>query len=441
MIEYRNMLLLEDGREIPTEFVSRRGLSDFTKRIGKKTTVDFVGFILDKNGVIVSLPKHFYPTGVWNKYINKDEGEVLGDITDLMTLLAKGSSSVSHGDLTNFPIDSYIEIQNYFKKFGLFSKKLTQVKSGYAGHIDWKATFRRSSKIIQENGILFMPFQITQTINRSSFISECMEYALSKSYSDFKGYLNFLTPYNFRTNNPFFNNYKRCKAELVKIKQFFFKDTEKKLIEALIQYFEWLSRRNDKIVIATKNFELYWEALVSVLLDTKFGGVDSNGKIIFADNVDNKFVFKPPKEKVEDSRLLELQSRAGFSIAFDHIRYGEEIYLFDSKYISSDSMGSLNYKQAFYYYYLRGLYPQSTIINGLIIPTSKNYSYSIHIDRDRKSIFDVENFNIYEVDKQKIDGLKILEHKANLRMCLKIAASNLGYFQSRLLKSQSMIKI
>ena len=433
MIEYPNLIGFEDGSTISSSMVDERGLSDLTKRQGKKTTISFVGIVIDNLGVIVSLPKHFYPKAFWENQSRIEKDIFLTETSDLFSILAKGSSTSGKGELTNFPIDSYFKIQDYYKKYGLFTKKAYNIASGYSGNISWKETFQKSQKIVQASSILYFPFQIKKNVNLNSFISECMEYALSKTYTDFYEYLDFVTPYRLKTNNQIFNNHKRCKAELIKIKKEYFKDTEKDLIDALISYFEWLTRREEKIVIATRNFELYWEALVAVILDIEFNGVTSNGQIIFGNNQMGRFYFKPPLENIEDEKLLKLQGRKGFSIAFDHIRYDNNyIVLFDSKYTTDDSMNSFNYKQAFYYYYLKSKYPNSTIINGLILPTSSNYRHSIHVDRESKSIYDVNRNVISEIDMHKIDGLKIIEHNLNLRNALSVSSSHISHFLEKI---------
>ena len=60
-------------------------------------------------------------------------------------------------------------------------------------------------------------------------------------------------------------------------------------------------------------------------------------------------------------------------------------------------MNSFNYKQAFYYYYLRGKYKNAIIRNALILPTSGERKTIVHVDR------------------QHIDGLYIREEYINLR--------------------------
>ena len=103
-----------------------------------------------------------------------------------------------------------------------------------------------------------------------------------------------------------------------------------------------------------------------------------------------------------DIEQRKKDERSRFSIQFDHYlkivtgRSQPLILLFDSKYFSND-VNSFNYKQAFYYYYLRGKYKNAIIRNALIIPTSGKRETVVHVDR------------------RHIDGLYILEEYINLK--------------------------
>jgi len=149
-------------------------------------------------------------------------------------------------------------------------------------------------------------------------------------------------------------------------------------------------------------------------------------------------VFKGKKLKVEDSQLLAIQGRSGFSIEFDHIRFDEsEILLFDSKYVKDDKIKGLNYKQAFYYYYLLSQFPGKRIVNGLILPTSSVYSHAVHIDRETKIIYDPKTSQFTTLDKNFIDGLKIIEHKVNLKSVIEVGSKFPKELKINLLKNKN----
>lgn len=138
---------------------------------------------------------------------------------------------------------------------------------------------------------------------------------------------------------------------------------------------------------------------------------------------------------MEDENLVSIQRREGSSIAFDHFREEEKkIFLFDSKYTKNDKMPGLNYKQAFYHYYLMSIFPDKTIVNGLILPTSSTYSHYLHVDRATRVIFNPDNFDFYTTDSSFVDGLKIMEHKINLKETIELGARNIDRFRSNMLK-------
>lgn len=226
-------------------------------------------------------------------------------------------------------------------------------------------------------------------------------------------YSNYFTgaiPYNKNLINPIFNNFELCYKKLISIRNRYFKDFEKKLINAIINYFKWKSQNSKNIKMLTTKFETYWEKLVENYLNKNFVGLDENENLIIESRKkDNNIKFKKIKKYVELDIIQKYTNK--YSIEFDHLYINQEtqvIYLFDSKYYNNE-INSLNYKQAFYYYYLYNLYPNYKIYNGLILPTEKEYYNKVHVDRSIQK-------NIEHNKKQ--DGLKIIEHYINISQIL-----------------------
>ena len=435
MFKIDNIILVEDEEKVDNGFVKEKRIGRYTKRIGDTVYISFVGLILNREDLIISVPKHFYELSDFSSNSELTKEQIILDIQKLLEIILKGESSFDGSKEQNFPIDSYMTIQSFYRKFGLYTKKHKLEYTGYCGKINWKNTIKKSNKVIQENGIVFFPFHLEKNIDVNNFISECMEFVLGYTYLKFSSFFDFLLPYKFQVRNPIFNDFKFCSIELQKIKVRYFKDIEKSLIDALISFFTWLSISDDKIIIATKNFELYWEALVDIWLNKKFEAVLPNGGIITGENKKYTFLFKDELRKVEDKYLLNIQRRKGFSIQFDHYSDDEnQTFLFDSKYTKKDQMSGLNYKQAFYHYYLSTIFPNKKIINGLILPTSSTYSHYIHVDRATKVVFDTNNFNLYTTDSHFIDGLKIIEHKVNLKEVIQLGARYIEDLKSNILK-------
>ncbi|HGI4203457.1 TPA: LlaJI family restriction endonuclease, partial [Streptococcus agalactiae] len=273
-------------------------------------------------------------------------------------------------------------------------------ENGYAGNIDWNRTVNKSNKIIQKKGVIFFPFTIKRTRDKSVFISECMNYVLSDA-SRYKKIINTIMPYEYINKNNIFNNLRYVLNELKKIRNLYFKDIEKRLINNLIEYIEWKSTTRDNIRLITLKFENYWEIMINEYLNDGFCGIEED-QIIWGENKQNKF-SKPEMEYVESvEKRLQHRGRSPYKIQYDHIFIDDDnhkIVLFDSKYFNAE-VDQLNYKQLFYHYNLKQKYPEFLIYNGLLLPTEKNYYTKIHVDRT------------------DLDGVKIVEHYINLNSVL-----------------------
>ena len=171
-----------------------------------------------------------------------------------------------------------------------------------------------------------------------------------------------------------------------------------------------------------EGFPSYWESMIHVLLNKTFSGI-SDDKLILKNEPTYKFVKRTENTESEENRIYSNTQR--FSIEFDHLSISEnkdEIILFDSKYMKSIS--ELNYKQAFYYYFLKEMYPQSTIHNGLIAPTHGAPYNKVHIDRTWiKGVSKVKGYS---------DGLKIVVHYLNLKTVIDFSLSNILDFKKEM---------
>ena len=159
------------------------------------------------------------------------------------------------------------------------------------------------------------------------------------------------------------------------------------------------SNRSKSSKFLTLYFEWFWERMVHSYL--------SNHVLISGDDYEITTELQPTKLNIIKPDNMDIEQRkkgerSRFSIQFDHYleivtgRSQPLILLFDSKYFYND-VNAFNYKQAFYYYYLRGKYKDAIIRNALIIPTSG------------------ENETVVHVDRQHIDGLYIREEYINLK--------------------------
>ncbi|EGQ3996202.1 LlaJI family restriction endonuclease, partial [Staphylococcus pseudintermedius] len=397
-------IIINDGQEVSDNFIEEWDLEKYCKNYNGIKRIGFVGIILKRGKTLISFPKHY-------KLKSKRE-QLLNEINKLIYIISL--NRISHGSFgfednnrDEFPIKAYFYVLDYFKKYGLYITSNKYEEYGYEGNIDWNRTINKSNKVIQKEGMIFLPFVIRKVEDVTVFISECMNYVLSDATS-FSEFLRFICPYKSLDSvgfNPNFNNYDYVVKELYKIKNKFFKDSEKRLIRGLIEYFQWKSSHSEYVRLVTFKFENYWESMINNYLCSNFQGI-KNDKIIWCENTGLNFE-KGKKEYAESNFILEKKKKSqeaynSFRLEFDHLYIDDQIdmiYLFDSKYYN-DELSNLNYKQVFYHYYLKQRHPNMKIINGLLLPTSGDYYIKNHIDRS------------------DLDGVKVTEHYINLTTVL-----------------------
>ena len=340
---------LIDGSKLAKEEINFWDLQSYINLYDGKYYANFVGFVIKKDEVLLSFPKRFD----LDKLNDIEKRNILKKILNVIVDIDRTNGSNNLGNSDLFPFKSYFDIVFYYKKYGLhFSIEKEEVK-GYSGNINWTKTFKKSQKYITNNSIIFLPFILNKKYNLGNFISECMEFILTDVFINYSAYFTGAIPYKKNLINPIFNNFELCYKKLISIKNRYFKDFEKKLINAIINYFKWKSQNSKNIKMLTTNFETYWEKLVENYLNKNFVSLDENENLIIESNKkDNNIKFKKIKEYVELDITQKYTNK--YSIEFDHLYINNEIqviYLFDSKYYSNEISG-LNYKQAFYYYYL-----------------------------------------------------------------------------------------
>jgi len=198
-----------------------------------------------------------------------------------------------------------------------------------------------------------------------------MNYVLADA-SGYKNFINTIMPYEYINKIIYLNNLRYVLNELKKIRNLYFKDIEKRLINNLIEYIAWKSTTRDNVRLRTLKFENYWEIMINEYLNDGFCGIEED-KIIWGENKQNKF-SKPEMEYVESvEKRLQYRDRSLYKIQYDHIFIDDDnhkIILFDSKYFNAE-VDQLNYKQLFYQYNLRQKYPEFLIYNGLLLSTEK----------------------------------------------------------------------
>lgn len=358
---------------------------------------NFVGFILTENETIISFPKHYCST----------EFEIKNEDLLLIKRLLLNSRHVAglNDELenhNNFPLTSYLYVCNYYRKYGLYVKREQKREVGYNGRINWKSTMNKSNKLISGNNLLFLPFIIDKNISLDVFITECMVYTMHEGFNRFGQYFELGININKTNNNPIFKRKELVIKQLNLLKADYFKDSERILIDHLINYFNWSNNNGDLTTLITNNFEGYWETMVEHYLNSNLDRVEPFGGFSFKENV-NRFSFKKELEYIEKLEVRKSGLSRNFSVEYDHLYIDANYiaYLFDSKYYKN--INSLDYKQLSYYFILKQSrkYYNKVIINGLILPTEKDYSFRIHIDtRNNDGL---------------LKGMLIIEHYLNVK--------------------------
>ena len=383
------------------DMINRLNLERYFISIDGKWSPDFVGFILTEEETIISFPKHYYS----NNNDIKDE-----DIRLLSKLMIKARPleglNNEDGLYNNFPLYSYLYICNYYNRYGLYNRSTKKKQRDYKGRIDWRSTIRKSNKIISETNLIFMPFIIEKSITLEVLLTECMIYVLDEGFNRFGKFFGVGVNISRKTNNPIFGNKRLIIKQLSLLKSEYFKDSERLLIDHLIQYFKWSNSNKDKTILITKNFEGYWELLVQSFMNRNLYNIKVTGELIFKKNFNN-YNFRKETEIIESKEVIKSGKTRNFNVEYDHlyITLDNVAYLFDSKYYKE--IKNLDYKQIAYNYILKSseIYINREVVNGLILPTEKEYHHRVHVDtRDREGL---------------LEDLFIIEHYLNVKEVIK----------------------
>jgi len=320
---------------------------------------NFTGMIIKSNDILISWPKHFFKSK--DLYLNiEKEPKLLFDIlVKYMDITEECYLNDESKDdkQESYPLRAFQNILSYYKKYGLYREETTIEKQGYSGNIDWKKTASKSSKVISNGKLLFLPFVIKNRKTENVFISECMAYAINETFSLLSFILPNRTYIDIWYDRDLFLNKEFILVKLKSFKGKIFKDINKKLINDLITFFEMLGNVSE---FKYKNyyFSSIWEKMITEYINRNLFFMDANGYGI----QENCKVFNFEKQKFDiGNRQIEV----------DHYYEDEaSIYILDSKYYHT--VRDLNYKQVAYDYFLRK--EEKITVNALIMPFHEKVS-------------------------------------------------------------------
>jgi len=347
-----------------------------------KEVFDFVGFILDEGNLLSVFPKHFY-SDLELKDLNRDRKANAEDIKLLFDVFVKYTKEVSTTARatkyigakpefeSDYPFTAFFEIYKYFRQYGIYRESNTEVKPNTNGSVTWKKTIQKAQMIVSNGNLIFSPLYRVKKRQQNVFLSECMVFVIDHTINSFPYFIRLpKTGYKISSFD-FIKHRDYTLQQLRQISSKTFKDTQKKLIAHLIDFFEQYktSPKGGDVHIKINYFDKIWEQMVSSYLNRYFKCVDEvSDSIIF----DKSLVSSPLK--FESKELSIDDSHHQFKIRLDHhAKQDDSIYIFDSKYYYTVS--DLNYKQFSYNELLRGNVSKSTeIFSALILPNNFTYS-------------------------------------------------------------------
>lgn len=370
--------VIQDGAEvnssIKTKFNKSLSNNDIRDN-GKKC--NFVGFVVQKNEMLVSFPKHYYTHDELLQINNKlDQSDIFvksfeKKVKLLFKTIQKANKKIENKnkrlghlkenqeeDTPNigYPFKAYFGVYDHFQRFGLYHDESIIKKFGYNGNIQWKDTIRKSNPIFSEDNVIFMPLVIKEKLTDDVFITHSMAYVIDSTLEKFKVILDG-TRTGYKVNPNEFKNKKAVISRLRKIKEKTFKDVYKKLIDNLIDFFENVETGTKRQCIKIYNFNNIWEEMVETYLKEHFEKVTPLNEISDLEtNIKHYGIVKFTTEKRKNQfkkTIFKIDSRIGVerTIEPDHYWFDEESktrYIFDSKY--KDKMDTYDEKQLQYHY-------------------------------------------------------------------------------------------
>jgi hypothetical protein len=365
---------IEDGEKINDNLIEAFNLDNifYRESSGRKIS-NFVGFIFNSEGILVSIPKKFISKSE-PEYILKERAIILFRVLSKYNSSGFEYDGIDSGFECNIPINSIKNIVLYYNNFGIYCNREKKISDNNVGKVNWKTVFNKSFSLYNGDIFIFSPLYRNSIINIDNIISEIMIYALYL----ISGFSNFLNLYNFQEvficPKTIANNFSFILNSLYNYKQSVFKDLDKKLINSLIIFFQSYSNFNHRYKMVTFNFEAVWEKAVENYLNSNFKCYNS---------VLDNYIFENSQPSFCKKNFIVDDSINKHSISIDHFYQDTKFtYIFDSKYFFNVS--DLNYKQIAYSYFVAFKYkiPNEKIKSALILPSNKNdILVRSHLDR------------------------------------------------------------
>lgn len=353
-------------------------------KIKKENIFDFVGFIINKDKILVVFPKHFFDSEDIKEEDIKENIRLLFKVLSKYVFenknhpLAEKYLGYEENYESDYPFEEFFKIYEHYRKYGIYKDEEILIQKNYSGKTSWKDTIQKSNVIVSNKNLIFLPLYSKRKNPKDTFIGQCMTFVINHTLKGFPFFINLPLVKESGCKINFLTNREYTLRKLYQYKGMVFKDYQKQLIEYLIAFFEKYNKisSSGEIHIKINYFDKVWEKMVNKYLNECFIKVDEeNSKLIFEYNRSNetkKFVSKTFNIDVSDNK---------YSIRPDH--YCEEdntIYVFDSKYYTDIS--DLNYKQYTYTILLGNSQMKSNkkLYSALLLPGKNEGRFHVKLD-------------------------------------------------------------
>lgn len=371
----------QDGEIADESIVKLFGLGTkelrFSDKIGKDV-YDVVGFVYKENKILVVFPKHYFSKteidffNCNNAYLGEDIRLLYNVIkkyreTENTNATARSYLGSRDGFDADYPFKSFYEVYDYFQKYGLYKEREERIIEGASGKVSWKDTIRKSNKIVSGGNLIFSPFYVKKKNYNNVFLTECMIFIIDYTIDFFRDFLS-LKKTGGKHQFDFLNDIDYVIMQLNICQSKVFKDSQKRLIQSMIEFFlQYRGKaKGGKIHVKIRYFDKIWQEMINCYLNKHFIGMKNGGtELEFDENVSSSVV-----QFTYGSFHVDV-SEHDFSIEVDHLATtNTDLYIFDSKYYYEAN--KLDYKQYSYIEILRYKYPSRlAIYSALLLPGRK----------------------------------------------------------------------
>lgn len=380
----QNIYYCMDGNIISDEMVEKFKLETLVNVNGKGKKIhavekldegwliNFVGFIFNPSQTLVSFPKNYIRIENLDK-LNQSDVKLLADV--LFKYNANYLSNHKRQDFNShisYPFNAYHEILKYYEKFGLYKEENKKITFGTRGKVSWKSTINKSQQFYSSGNLIFTPLYVYRKEKKENFITECMKFALDYTSRNYGFILQKTTVFAETSSFDFYSNRVSVVNELKRIRRYIFKDSQKRLIKYLIEFYSEI-KQSGSTHFRNYKFQHVWEDMINKYLNNYFDKVNDSGLVFKKQNIRNINFRK-------ESYIVGKSARGNVEIKPDHYALVDQQqekyqYIFDSKYYNK--YGRVDYKQITYFEFLKNRADKT--YNALILPTFGKKKNELHI--------------------------------------------------------------